>query len=592
MPCCDIHPRVMTPEEEARELEELPVDWLPPGELQRWSEVADFYDGASILLTGATGFIGTLILEKLLRSCPGVSTVYVLIRDKKGVPLQERLRSHLEKLIFSSARQACPDYLRKVVPIAGDCTQPGLGISPADATLLTSKVSVVFHVAAAVRFDADLRTATLTNVASTCEVIALVKRMINLKAFVYMSTAYSNAPRDEIDEEFYPPALNAEELLKLLNIMGDEQLAQLLPLILGDWPNTYTFTKAVAEDVIRTHAAGLPASVIRPSIVMATNKEPVAFWWGTCMDPARLWSGVHWEFCTPRNRTKTQWRIVCQLIWSPTQPSPAPGTPEAENLERWRAGIHQLSTTARHQHATPPNGQINEARQQRDHTSVPGRKAKTPPARYRHTRQDLTQLPAPRPLVYNCVSTARHPKSWGTILKDGRYATNFPSIKNISPSYGFMFKQKSAYVVVAVLLHLIPAMIVDTFLCLKGREPILWNVYSRVHAVMQALEKFATREWTFKDDNMVAMLGRLGEADRKLFPCDIVDVDLEWHHKNCVRGLRLYILNESFDNLEAAKKKYFWLTVLHYTVITIMSSLLLLMLWRILGAQIGLRHPH
>ncbi|XP_047097893.1 fatty acyl-CoA reductase 1-like [Schistocerca piceifrons] len=539
MPCCEIHPRVMTPEEEARELEEFPVDWLPPGELQRCSEVADFYDGASILLTGATGFIGTLILEKLLRSCPGVSTVYVLVRDKKGVPLRERLRSHLEKPIFSNARQACPDYLRKVVPIAGDCTQPGLGISPADATMLTSKVSVVFHVAATVRFDADLRTATLTNVASTCEVIALVKRMTNLKAFVYMSTAYSNAPRDEIDEEFYPPALNAEELLKLLNIMGDEQLAQLLPLILGDWPNTYTFTKAVAEDVICTHAAGLPASVIRPSIVMATNKEPVTFWLGNMYGPSAMVAGGALGIL---HTMQSDENAMADGV-------PADMVANATIACAWDTW-------------------------------------------YRHTRQHLTQLPAPRPLVYNCVSTARHPKSWGTIVKDGRYASNFPSIKNISPSYGFLFKQKSAYVVVAVLLHLIPAMIVDTFLCLKGREPILWNVYSRVHGVTQALEKFTTREWTFKDDNMVAMLGRLGEADRKLFPCDIVDVDLEWHHKNCVRGLRLYILNESFDNLEAAKKKYFWLTVLHYTVVTIMGSLLLLMLWRILGAQIGLRHPH
>ncbi|XP_049839499.1 putative fatty acyl-CoA reductase CG5065 [Schistocerca gregaria] len=534
MPCCEIHPRVMKPEEEARELEEFPVDWLPPGELQRWSQVADFYDGASILLTGATGFIGTLIIEKLLRSCPGVSTVYVLVRDKKGVPLRERLRSHLEKLIFSNARQACPDYLRKVIPIAGDCTQPGLGISPADATTLTSKVSVVFHVAATVRFDADLRTATLTNVASTCEVVALVKRMTNLKAFVYMSTAYSNAPRDEIEEEFYPPALNAEELLKLLNIMGDEQLAQLLPLILGDWPNTYTFTKAVAEDVICTHLAGLPASVIRPSIVMSTNKEPVAFWVGNMHGPSAMVAGGALGIL---HTTQSDEDAMADGV-------PADMVANATIVCAWDTW-------------------------------------------YRHSRRNLTQLPAPRPLVYNCVSTARHPKSWGTILKDGSYASNFPSIRNICPSYGFMFKQKSAYVIAAVVLHLIPAMIVDTFLCLKGREPILWNVYSRVHGVIQALEKFTTRDWTFKDDNMVAMLGRLGDVDRKLFPCDIVDVDLEWHHKNCVRGLRLYILNESFDNLEAAKKKYFWLTVLHHTVVTIMSSLLLLMLWRILGAQIG-----
>ncbi|XP_049800276.1 fatty acyl-CoA reductase 1-like [Schistocerca nitens] len=535
MPCCEIHPRVMTPEDEERELEAFPVEWLPPGELQRSSEVAAFYSGASILLTGATGFIGTLVLEKLLRSCPGVSAVYVLVRDKRGVPLRERLRSHLEKQIFSRARQECPDCLQKVVPIAGDCTQPGLGISTVDAAELTSKVSVVLHLAATVRFDADLRTATVTNVVSTREIVALVKRMPNLKAFVYMSTAYSNAPRDEIDEKFYPPELSAEELIKLVSVMDDEQLAQLLPLVLGDWPNTYTFTKAVAEDLIRTHAAGLPASVIRPSVVLGTYQEPVALWVGNMYGPSAMAAGAALG--------------VLHTMLADTS-AMADGVP---------ADVVANATVACAWDTWS-----------------------------RHRMQNLTQLPAAQPLVYNCVSTARHPVSWGTIHGYLFYAKHFPSIKSIWYGYGFMFKQKSLYLIAAVFFHLIPAIIADTFLCLKGTKPILWDVYSRIHGTMQVLETFTTKEWTFKDDNLVCMWGHMGEADRKLFPCDIADIDFEWHYKNVMRGFRLYIFNESFDNLEAARKKFHWLAVLHYTTVTILSSLLLLVLWRIIRVLIEL----
>ncbi|XP_047098682.1 fatty acyl-CoA reductase 1-like, partial [Schistocerca piceifrons] len=263
----------------------LPADWWPPGVLEQLSRVAAFYDGAPVFLTGATGFVGTLVLEKLLRSCPGASTVYVLVMDKKDVPLRERLRSHLDNVVLSKAREACPDYLRKVVAVAGDCTQPELGISPADAAELTGRVSVVFHVAATVRFDADLRTATSPTLAPPARSLHSPSYMPHIKAFVYMSTAYAHAPRDEIDEKFYPPALKAEELLKLIGVMDDEQLAQIFPLLMGDWPNTYTFTKAIAEDLIRSEAVGLPASIIRPSIVSSTYQEPLALWVGNMYGP-------------------------------------------------------------------------------------------------------------------------------------------------------------------------------------------------------------------------------------------------------------------------------------------------------------------
>ncbi|XP_049942488.1 fatty acyl-CoA reductase wat-like [Schistocerca serialis cubense] len=116
----------------------------------------------------------------------------------------------------------------------------------------------------------------------------------------------------------------------------------------------------------------------------------------------------------------------------------------------------------------------------------------------------------------------------------------------------------------------------------------LWNMYSRIHGVSQALEPFTTREWTFKDDNFASLLGRMGAVDRKLFPCDIVDVDWEWFISNTVRGLRLYLLNESFDTLEAARKRYRRLVVVNQTLVATGGALLLFKLWQILVAQIRL----
>jgi fatty acyl-CoA reductase len=61
--------------------------------------VAAFYDGKSVFLTGASGFVGKVLLEKLLWSCPGMEKVYILIRDKRGMSSEERVRQLLESKV-------------------------------------------------------------------------------------------------------------------------------------------------------------------------------------------------------------------------------------------------------------------------------------------------------------------------------------------------------------------------------------------------------------------------------------------------------------------------------------------------------------
>lgn len=57
--------------------------------------VSEFYNGKTIFITGGTGFMGKVLLEKLLRACPGVFKIYLLIRPKKGQHVQERLQQLL-----------------------------------------------------------------------------------------------------------------------------------------------------------------------------------------------------------------------------------------------------------------------------------------------------------------------------------------------------------------------------------------------------------------------------------------------------------------------------------------------------------------
>lgn len=54
------------------------------------SSIKSFYRNAYILVTGGTGFIGKVLLEKLLRTCDSLHCIYVLLRSKRGLSSEER----------------------------------------------------------------------------------------------------------------------------------------------------------------------------------------------------------------------------------------------------------------------------------------------------------------------------------------------------------------------------------------------------------------------------------------------------------------------------------------------------------------------
>lgn len=71
--------------------------------------------------------------------------------------------------------------MSKIVPIAGDVTEPELGISKEDQETLTIHVSVVFHSAATVKFDEALKLSVTINMLGSERLVQLCHRMINLE---------------------------------------------------------------------------------------------------------------------------------------------------------------------------------------------------------------------------------------------------------------------------------------------------------------------------------------------------------------------------------------------------------------------------
>lgn len=180
--------------------------------------------------------------------------------------MQSRVDTIFEDCLFDRLKSEQPKFRHKIYAIAGDCSQRNLGMSDYDEQLLRERVNVVFHVAATVRFDEKMSVAMGINLLGTQSVINLCDKIQNLAAFVHVSTAYANSNRAEVKEQFYKMPITGPMAMNLYDNVHENMLNSMGKELCKDWPNTYTFTKALAEDLVKNKAKHLPTAIIRPAV--------------------------------------------------------------------------------------------------------------------------------------------------------------------------------------------------------------------------------------------------------------------------------------------------------------------------------------
>lgn len=165
-----------------------------------------------MLLTGCTGFLGKVVLEKLMRCHSEVGRIILLIRPSGGQSAEARLADEvMASPIFERLRrERGSGWLQqtaqsKLVPVNGDLLADRLALSPADRETVCSTANYVLHCAASVEFDSSLDKAVKVNVLGTLRLLELARECTQLRAFVHVSTAYVNANLRE------PGASNVEE---------------------------------------------------------------------------------------------------------------------------------------------------------------------------------------------------------------------------------------------------------------------------------------------------------------------------------------------------------------------------------------------
>lgn len=106
----------------------------------------DFKNPKHILLTGATGFVGTHLLLEFLKAT--TADVHVLIRSNSHTHVEERLHSALEEQLLNLSAQ----QKKRVKIWSGDLSQSLLGLSEQDYEYLADTIDVIYHAGSAVNF--------------------------------------------------------------------------------------------------------------------------------------------------------------------------------------------------------------------------------------------------------------------------------------------------------------------------------------------------------------------------------------------------------------------------------------------------------
>lgn len=481
------------------------------------SNIAEFYNGRSVFITGATGFMGKVLVEKLLRSCPGVVHLYLLMRPAKGKDVTCRLQELVDNQVFEALRTEHPEQMQKIVAVAGDVTLPGFGLSSSDLQLILDNVSIVFNSAATVKFDEELKTAVQLNVKGPRELLAICRNMKQLQALVHVSTAFNNLDREELDEVIYKSSIDTVKLIELIDCLDDGLVRAITKELVGQCPNTYTYTKALAEQLLERECGDIPLAIVRPSIVTAALKEPLPGWIDNLNGPTGFISGVGKGFL----RTfKINSELVGDII-------PVDYPINLMIAVAWHTAIHKSNKIE----------------------------------------------------IYNCSTGQKNPLTWNRFREIGFAAwMKYPTVEMMwYPNCSFTMN-RTVHKIDTAISHYLPAYIIDFFARITGKRVKWVRLYDRAHRAISCLDFFTTHQWRFISENPIRLLDHLSNGDKQTFYFDVRGIDWNSYIETYILGARRFILKDDPSTIPAARKNLNRMYLAKMTLRLVLFAVLVLFL--------------
>ncbi|XP_036147918.1 putative fatty acyl-CoA reductase CG5065 isoform X3 [Monomorium pharaonis] len=458
--------------------------------------IPEWFANKNVLITGGTGFMGKVLISKLLLSCPDIGNIFLIIRKKKGYDSHSRLQLTLQQEPFRILRERHPERLKKVIVIHGDITIEELALSAEDKERLISKVSVVFHMAANVRFDLPLKTAIKSNTMSTVNIITLAKQLPLLESFIHISTSFCQCGESVLEERPYQTIISPENIIHLVNTMTDDALEAMKSKLLGDQPNTYAYSKALSEEIVSR--CGLPVGIVRPSIVTASHKEPVPGWVDNMHGPTGLVIGAGKGVIRS---------MLCNADYL-TDLIPCDMAVNATIVLAWQVGTEKST----------------------------------------------------KPRFLNATANQENPISWGDALEIGKkHFFENPFSQPLWYPGGRLTSSKVLHWLVVIFLQTIPAYVLDILLIVTGNKPFLVRVQNRVSSGLELLQYYTMKQWIFRNDNLRELQHRLCPADKETFFMDTKLINWNEYLLAYVLGTRQYCLKDDPSTLPRARRVFRYL---------------------------------
>ncbi|TKI05599.1 non-ribosomal peptide synthetase [Martelella alba] len=202
--------------------------------------------GATVLLTGATGFLGAFFLRDLLANAH-IKKIVCLVRAPDEGSARQRITKNSAQYGLSHAGDE-----QRIIPLVGDLSMPYFGLNHPLYLHLAGQCDVIFHLAAHVNYSQPYQPHRATNVEGTLNILRFASCIIN-KPLHYLSTITAFGPAHHIN--------NTRRLFE------DEDLAPYFEGLAYD--SGYAQSKWVAEQLLWTaQKRGMPLAVYRPGFIM------------------------------------------------------------------------------------------------------------------------------------------------------------------------------------------------------------------------------------------------------------------------------------------------------------------------------------
>jgi len=349
--------------------------------------------------------------------------------------------------------------------------------------------------------------------------LSLAKRCKNLVSIVHISTCYVTADKPNgtySTETVYPMKTTPYQVIERVKDLTLEEAHKITNEVIGNYPNTYSFTKAVGEHLLEAERGDLPLCVLRPSIVTAALEEPLKGWIDVLLGPAGLFLA---------------------------------------------AGMGALRVM---------RGNINNVVDFVPVDVVCNAIA----ALWRNVKlaKESPDFPKKYPIYQVCTSTANPvPWLWSQYIVPQYFVRHRPK-RAFGTPYAFFCGNPTLFSVLNYVLHYVPAMIMDAGRVLQGKKMFMMRAASKLHRTMDTLKYFTTTAWHFASDNTSKLLADLSEEDKNTYKFDVKVIDWDHYFITFCHGIREFLLKEDEVPSKPAEKQQmaierpgFFKSLLEYT---------------------------